>query len=195
MPNPTDSTVRSDVVDLLTADHRAVERLFDEIQSLDPSDTESKKRRKHLAERVTIELVKHSVAEEAVVYPRIAEKVDAAEADRLRLEQADAELTLKALEKLDSDDPDFDREFSTLVRQITEHVAEEEKDAFPRLREVLTLDELVELGARVQRVKDLAPTRPHPAAPDTPPGDLLLGPVTGLFDRLRDVVTGRGITS
>jgi hypothetical protein len=47
----------------------------------------------------------------------------------------------------------------------------------------------------VQRVKDMAPTRPHPAAPDTPPGDLLLGPVTGLFDRLRDVVTGRGITS
>jgi hypothetical protein len=45
------------------------------------------------------------------------------------------------------------------------------------------------MGAKVEQVKKMAPTRPHPSAPDEPPGDKLLGPVTGLFDRLRDAVS------
>jgi len=51
---------------------------------------------------------------------------------------------------------------------------------------------LDKLGSRVKGVKALAPTRPHPSAPDTPPGDLLMGPVVGLFDRLRDAASKRG---
>jgi predicted ArsR family transcriptional regulator len=54
-------------------------------------------------------------------------------------------------------------------------------------------------GGRVQgrcrgpppaRVKKMAPTRPHPSAPDEPPGDKLLRPVSGFFYRMRDVVSG-----
>lgn len=40
--------------------------------------------------------------------------------------------------------------------------------------------------------KKMAPTRPHPSAPDTPPGNKLLGPGVGLVDRARDLLTGRG---
>jgi hypothetical protein len=40
--------------------------------------------------------------------------------------------------------------------------------------------------------KKMAPTRPHPAAPDTPPANKLLAPGAGLVDRLRDALTGRG---
>jgi hypothetical protein len=57
---------------------------------------------------------------------------------------------------------------------------------------VFSPQELVELGAKLEAVKRIAPTRPHPSAPDEPPGDKLLGPVTGLFDRMRDAVTRRG---
>lgn len=35
----------------------------------------------------------------------------------------------------------------------------------------------------------------HPSPPDTPPGDPLLGPVAGLFDRLRDTIGHRGTDS
>lgn len=35
-------------------------------------------------------------------------------------------------------------------------------------------------------------TRPHPSAPDSPPGIKVLGPVTGLLDRMRDAVSKRG---
>lgn len=37
---------------------------------------------------------------------------------------------------------------------------------FPHMREVFSQEELVELGARVEAVKKIAPTRPHPTAPD-----------------------------
>ena len=63
---------------------------------------------------------------------------------------------------------------------------------FPHMREVFSQEELVELGARVEAVKKIAPTRPHPSVPDEPPGDKLLGPVAGLLDRMRDAVSKRG---
>ncbi|HUR08087.1 MAG TPA: hypothetical protein VM347_36465 [Nonomuraea sp.] len=47
-------------------------------------------------------------------------------------------------------------------------------------------------SGKVQAIKKIAPTRPHPSAPDTPPGNKLLGPATGLIDRLRDALSGRG---
>jgi Uncharacterized protein conserved in bacteria (DUF2188) len=41
----------------------------------------------------------------------------------------------------------------------------------------------------------MAPTRPHPRAPDQPPGNVAAGPVVGAVDRLRDTVTGRKKTA
>jgi hypothetical protein len=78
------------------------------------------------------------------------------------------------------------------MREIREHVKEEEGEMFPHLRQTFTAEELVEMGAKVESVKKMAPTRPHPSAPDEPPGDKLLGPVAGLFDRMRDAVSKRG---
>jgi hypothetical protein len=51
---------------------------------------------------------------------------------------------------------------------------------------------LGDLGEKIRRAKAMAPTRPHPAAPDTPPANKLLAPGAGLVDRARDFVTGRG---
>lgn len=182
-----------DVVAVLMHDHREVEGMFGELDSLRGSgDASSVERRKALAQQVVIELVRHSVAEEAEVYPRIRERVDASEADRLTHEQAEAELTMKRLEKLDADQPEFETELQKLMSEIKAHVAEEEQVAFPRLREVFSSEELAEMGRKVQAVKKLAPTRPHPSAPDTPPGNKALGPMAGLVDRIRDSLSGRG---
>ena len=41
-------------------------------------------------------------------------------------------------------------------------------------------------------MKAIAPTRPHPSAPDTPPLNKILAPGAGLVDRIRDKITGRG---
>ena len=184
---------RRDVIEVLTHDHREVEQMFAELESLrGATGAAQRTRRKDLVDQVTIELVRHSVAEEAEVYPRVAEKVSAAEVERAKSEHAEAEETLKRLERLQPDDPSFAGELTTLMEEIRQHVAEEEGEMFPHMREVFTEDELVELGGKVEAVKKIAPTRPHPSAPDEPPGDKLLGPVTGLLDRLRDAVGKRG---
>lgn len=181
------------VIDILTRDYREVEQMFQELEALRGATSDAdRSRRKDLTEQATIELIRHSVAEEAEVYPAVVKKVSKEEAERSKHEHAEAEETMKRLEGLQPDDAAFDSELSTLMREVRKHVAEEEGQVFPQMRQVFTEDELVELGMKVASVKQMAPTRPHPAAPDSPPGDKILGPVTGLLDRMRDAVTHRG---
>jgi hypothetical protein len=49
----------------------------------------------------------------------------------------------------------------------------------------------VEMAQKVQSAKKLAPTRPHPAAPNNQVFHKLVGPGVGLVDRLRDKLSGR----
>ena len=148
--------------------------------------------RKDLVDQITIELVRHSVAEEVAVYPRVKAKVSEEEAERAKREHAEAERTMKRLESLDPDDATFEQEIRRLMTEIREHVAEEEGEMFPRMREVMTQDELADLGKQVEAIKAMAPTRPHPSVPNDPGKRLAVGPVAGLFDRLRDLASGRG---
>jgi hemerythrin superfamily protein len=182
-----------DVIEVLEHDHREVEQMFSELESLRGAATdEAQARRKDLADQVTIELVRHSVAEEVLVYPQVESKVSAEEAERARREHAEAEETLHRMEKLDADDPAFDDELATLMREIREHIAEEEGEMFAHMRRVIDADELRTLGARVEAFKKVAPTRPHPNVPNEPLPRLAAGPAASLFDRLRDLATGRG---
>ncbi|MEO7262634.1 MAG: hypothetical protein ABI047_15465 [Jatrophihabitantaceae bacterium] len=47
---------------------------------------------------MVIELVRHSVAEEVAVYPKVKEKVSEAEAEHAKQEHAEAEAIMKRLE-------------------------------------------------------------------------------------------------
>ena len=182
-----------DVIEILTTDHREVEAMFTELETLmqTRSDTNDE-RRKDLADQITIELVRHSVAEEVAVYPEVKRKVGEEEAERAKREHAEAERTMKRLESLDADDAEFEQEIRKLMSEIRQHVAEEEGEMFPRMRQIMTQDELTELGKRVEKIKAMAPTRPHPSVPNDPIKRLAVGPVVGLFDRLRDLASGRG---
>ena len=72
-----------------------------------------------------------------------------------------------------------------------DHMADEEGDQFPQLRAQVPRDELVEIGRKVETAKKLAPTRPHPMAPNNQLFHKLVGPGVGLVDRLRDKLTDR----
>jgi hemerythrin superfamily protein len=185
-----------DVIEILTADHREVEAIFVELErTIGATDDATRKHRKQLLDRAIIELVRHSVAEETEVYPRIRDRVSDAEAEQARHEHAEAEHTMKLLDGLKPGDAMFDKRLATLIDEIRAHVAEEEGEMFPQLRDMCSPDELRTLGAKVQRIKAIAPTRPHPAAPHQPPANRVVGPITGLFDRMRDAISGRGSTS
>ena len=182
-----------DVVEILEHDHREVEEMFAELESLRGASTEEQQsRRKELTEQVTIELVRHSVAEEVLVYPKVEKQVSSDEAEHAREEHAEAEETLQRLEKLDSDDPSIDDELQTLMEEIRHHIEDEEGQMFAHMRQVIDEDELLKLGERVEAFKKVAPTRPHPNVPNEAVPRMAAGPAASLFDRMRDLASGRG---
>ena len=106
-------------------------------------------------------------------------------------EHAKAERVMKSLEETDADDPKFDELTRNLIDTIRHHVEDEEKDLLPKLREACNPETLRELGEKFENSKKLAPTRPHPSAPDRPPANKILAPGLGLIDRMRDALSGR----
>ena len=181
-----------DVIEVLEHDHREVEQMFSELESLRGASTEeARSRRKELTDQVTIELVRHSVAEEVIVYPEVEDKVSEDEAEHAREEHAEAEETLKRLEKLDPDDAAFDEELATLMEEVRHHIEDEEGQMFAHMRQVLDPEELQKLGGRVEAFKKVAPTRPHPNVPNEALPRMAAGPAASLFDRMRDLASGR----
>jgi len=188
--------VQRDVVDVLTADHREFDRIFTVLEGLHGrSDPESLRRKRELVDEVTIGLVKHSVAEETRVYPRVEKQVDKEEAEHSKEEHAEAEETMKRLERMDSGDPEFDGAVAELIREIRHHVEHEESRMFTELRASLSREELVTMAEQVEAIKKIAPTRPHPMTPNEAGVRLAVGPVASLLDHLRDAVSGRGKSS
>ncbi len=182
-----------DVVDLLSTDHREFEQIFQQLEGLrGATDPQSVQRKRELVDEVTIGLAKHSVAEETQVYPRVEKQVDEAEAERSKHEHAEAEETMKRLERMDADDPGFDGAVAELIAEIREHVAHEESRMFTELRATVPHDELVRMAEKVEAVKKIAPTRPHPLTPNNATVRAVAGPLASLLDHLRDAVSGRG---
>jgi hemerythrin-like domain-containing protein len=182
-----------DVVDVLTADHREFDRIFTELEGLrHRTGSDVLKRKRELVDEVTIGLVKHSVAEETQVYPRVEKQVDKEEAEHSKEEHAEAEETMKRLERMDPDDPGFDDAVKELIDEIRHHVQHEESRMFTELRAGFSRDELVEMAEKVEAVKKIAPTRAHPMTPNEAGVRMAVGPVASLLDHLRDAVSGRG---
>jgi hemerythrin superfamily protein len=178
------------LMDVIITDHREVEQMFHELETGVPEPEERRK----IVDQILYELVRHSVAEEQLLYP-MARKVlpDGHEiADRELVEHQEAERTMKKLEGIDGTDPEFEPTLRTLMAEIRHHVQDEERNLLPRLGLATGVDASNKLGDQIAMAKKMAPARPHPAAPDTPPANMILGPMTGLVDKLRDLVTGRG---
>jgi hemerythrin superfamily protein len=179
-----------DVIAELMTDHREVEEMFARIQGMPGGGQELR----DVVDEVTIELVRHSIAEEEHLYPAVREHVEGGDriADKEIADHGRVEKLLKQLEKTDTDDPTMSPLLQELMDEVSAHVQDEEENLFPMLRRSCSPEALNDLGDKIRRAKSMAPTRPHPSAPDTPPANKLLAPGAGLVDRARDLITGRG---
>lgn len=179
-----------DVIDELTTDHREVDQIFARIESATAGSIE----RKRLVDQVTIELVRHSVAEEEYLYPAVRRHLPDGDttADKEIADHSRVERLLKDLEGREANASDFDVLVRKLKTEVTSHVRDEEMNLFPQLRQACDKEALDKLGDKVRSAKKTAPTRPHPGAPATPTALKILAPGAGLVDRARDLVTGRG---
>jgi hemerythrin superfamily protein len=176
-----------EVTEVLTNDHRQVDALIEQVLTGDATTHE----RAGVINRFIRELSLHAVAEEVVVYPAVREELtdgntlaDEAIAEHQRIE--------RALAELDGSDPEDPRVLATVAELALEfrpHVDNEEHTLFAQMRAEMSRQRLETLARQVEKVKSFAPTHPHPTAPDRPPGNLIVGPMVGLVDRLRDAIS------
>lgn len=183
-----DHSTDNDVLDVLATDHREVEELIELLTaSNDPAH------RRELADQLIGELVRHSVAEEMYVYPAMRDHVPdgdkAVEHDTEEHKQL--ETLMKQLEGADAEGAEFLQIVDKIREVLEDHVDDEENEQFPKLRAHIPQETLVELKGKVETAKKLAPTRPHPSAPNAELFHKLVGPGVGLVDRLRDKLSGR----
>lgn len=184
-------TTQRDLITVLTDEHREVEQVFGRLESLAGGTSEQAEQ---LARQLVICLVQHSVAEEIYLYPTVRERLTGGDelADQEVSEHDEAERTMQRLESQSPSDPDFWPAVHELMREIRQHVHEEETELFPRLRNACAQHELGDLGSKAEQAEQVAPTRPHPDAPSEGSVLAALAPGAGLVDRARDALSGRG---
>jgi hemerythrin-like domain-containing protein len=178
-----------DAITLLKDDHRSVEKLFKRFE--DAGDRAFVEKRKAV-DRIIEELSVHAAIEEQLFYPVTRATVPAVEDVALESleEHHIVKWVLSELEGMHPEDERFDAKVTVLIENVRHHVEEEESEYFPEVRSALGRKALGELGDAMASAKETAPTRPHPRAPDTPPGNVVAGAAAGLVDKVGATVGG-----
>ncbi|WP_144126564.1 hemerythrin domain-containing protein [Catellatospora sichuanensis] len=156
----------TDVITLIEQDHRALEELFERLQSGSAD-------RELLFQQMAAMLTAHSRAEEAEVYPAIAKAGEQDEVDHAREEHAQADELVAQLKTMDPESAEFGEVLARLIDAVNEHVAEEESTTLPALRDSVDgerLEQLAEsfLARRGQELEN-GPS-PQQVDPDTGQG-------------------------
>jgi hemerythrin superfamily protein len=174
-----------DAITLLKNDHKTVNELF---KKFEKAGDNAHKTKAKLVEQIIHELAIHAVIEEVAFYPFI-KGVSADLTDDV-LESLEEHHVVKwllsELETMSPKDERFDAKVTVLIENVRHHVEEEEQDMFPRVRKMLSRSDLQELGDALANAKKVAPTHPHPKAPDEPPFNAIAAAVSGLIDRALD---------
>lgn len=143
-------TASGDVIELLKADHRRVEQIFEQYEQ--DADREMKGQ---LAHQVCLELIVHTRLEEELFYPACREKgVDHDMLDEAQVEHDGAKVLIGDLLKGTPGDDYYDAKVKTLSEYIKHHVAEEEKPRSGIFAKAKASGmDMGELGSRLQARK------------------------------------------
>jgi hemerythrin superfamily protein len=173
----------TDAIVLLKQDHKTVERLFKSYEKAHKQEAPAKQRRA-IVDDIIRELSVHASIEETVFYPTVRAVLPDIEDDVLEgiEEHHVVKWTLDELVGMDADHERFHAKVTVLMESVRHHVEEEEQEMFPEVREGMGRKALQELGAELEKQKKFAPTKPHPKAPDEPPGNLVAGPAAKVID-------------
>ena len=176
------NTQSSDVLTAVERDHREIESLLAAV------DTATGEARRDAFEDLTRKLAVHETAEEEVVHP-LAKDAGAKDVfDEVLNEENLAKKALSALDGMDVTSPGFETQFEKLKNDVKRHAQYEEQQEHPRIRAEVSADKLQRAGKLFDIAEKTAPTRPHPSGPESRGGNLMLGPIFAIADRVRDAV-------
>jgi hypothetical protein len=139
----------NDAIELLMADHRVVERLFEKFEA-----TEDATEKKSIAQQVCLELMVHSTIEEEVFYPAVKDAVDDDIYNEAFVEHDGAKMMIAEILEGGPEDDFYDAKVKVLSEMIKHHVKEEEqRDGLFAQAKKGDVD-LVALGAELARRKE-----------------------------------------
>jgi len=116
---------KTDAIEMLKADHRRVEELFEKYEG-----ARRRAEKSRLAQQVCLELTIHAQLEEEIFYPACREHVDDPMLDEAQVEHDTAKILMTEIAMgSPTADPFFDAKVKVLSEYIRHHVQEEEKNA------------------------------------------------------------------
>ncbi|PRY33636.1 hemerythrin domain-containing protein [Pseudosporangium ferrugineum] len=187
LPPVGGETTGPSIADVVAREHRELLALCEELTA----DGTDAGRRATIAQVVSAALSRHLSAEEQYVYPAVRATVPDGDqlADR---EIAEDRALLEALRLLEAaGDDDRARRAADVHRRLVRHADAAAGELMPLLVRMVSAEEMIRLGNRVELAEEAAPTRPHPGTPATPPWNKVVDPAVAIVDKLRDVVGRR----
>ncbi|RFU26873.1 hypothetical protein B7463_g9471, partial [Scytalidium lignicola] len=167
----------------------------------------------------TWELARHSIAEELVVYPAFEKNLgqkgkEIADKDLLEHQKVNKDLLcttstdvnlpltgitihtqvkekLHKFQSLKASSLEFLSTLQSLMKDLRQHMDEEETDDLVALDNSLQSGETESMAKSFERTKMFTPTRSHPSAPDKPPFETVLDLMTVPIDKLGDILGRR----
>jgi Hemerythrin HHE cation binding domain len=141
----------NDPIALLETDHRRFEDL---LKQGEDTTERAVSGRTNLLDTLTAELNVHELIEEKVLYPALKPHAEARDIVLEGFEEHHvADILVRELHQLTADNERWGAKFKVLKESIEHHIEEEESKMFPSARQVLTREELQELGARMRTMK------------------------------------------
>ena len=145
----------TDIIDLVLQDHRAVEKLFVELQAATGASDQSK-----LFVQIRDSLEGHASAEEKVLYPRVRKDIaEGNDESKDAIEEHDQiRESLKEVEEHEAGTELFMLAVAQLVATTKHHVGVEEAELLPDFRNNSEESEREALGLRFEEAKAKATT-------------------------------------
>jgi hemerythrin superfamily protein len=135
-----------DAIQLLKDDHEKVEKIF--------SDMERKENRQRLFPELDRELTIHAEIEEKVFYPACKEAEPTRDLVLESIEEhKQIKLVLADLEQTDKSTDEWGAALKVLKEDVMHHVGEEENELFPKVKKILSKEQLEALGTRMEEMK------------------------------------------
>jgi len=137
-------------------------------------------------------LSQHDVAEEVVLYSTVKNLGIGYLADAAIEQTKSMEKLLYEMDKNNGkeikDNNQFNEELTKLSDAFNNHIGLiEDTDMLKLIESKLSEEDIESINRWVERIKSVAPTRPHPGGPHSAKGQLLTGPVLAFVDRFRDI--------
>lgn len=182
-------------IEYLLKDHSVIRGLFSQYLK-SASMRQSFEVKKKIAEQIVRETVMHDTAETSALYPIVRVMLDngSKTAGQMLSEHQRLKEVLYNLENAQStgEAAKMDQLVSDAKETFESHAEGEEQVLFPRLQKAMTENQLEALKTALQAAKAIGPTHPHPWSPNKPfTGGAVAGPVVGVYDRVKDFVTGK----